>query len=189
MGRPSKVNDRDGNPIEISAVVVWRVVNTAEAIFEVDDYEDFVAVQSEAALREAEQKHGEALASLQAHAAEHRSQQEAHGKELSAASAELDQIAQQHERDLQQLETQHREQREADRVGYAAERTSAEMAAASQAVDDAKQLHDKELEVVASKHAAELDSLVQQHRAELDKAEQVIYQLCMFIQPLMHIQQ
>jgi regulator of protease activity HflC (stomatin/prohibitin superfamily) len=51
QGRPSKVNDRDGNPIEISAVVVWKVVNTAEAMFEVDDYEDFVAVQSEAALR------------------------------------------------------------------------------------------------------------------------------------------
>jgi regulator of protease activity HflC (stomatin/prohibitin superfamily) len=50
-GRPSKVNDRDGSPIEISAVVVWRVVNTVEALFEVDDYEDFVAVQSEAALR------------------------------------------------------------------------------------------------------------------------------------------
>jgi regulator of protease activity HflC (stomatin/prohibitin superfamily) len=50
-GRPSKVNDRDGNPIEISAVVVWQVVNTVEAMFEVDDYEDFVAVQSEAALR------------------------------------------------------------------------------------------------------------------------------------------
>ena len=50
-GRPSKVNDRDGNPIEISAVVVWKVVNTAEAIFEVDDYEDYVSVQSEAALR------------------------------------------------------------------------------------------------------------------------------------------
>jgi len=49
--RPSKVNDRDGNPVDISAVVVWRVVNTAEALFEVDDYEDFVAVQSEAALR------------------------------------------------------------------------------------------------------------------------------------------
>ena len=50
-GRPSKVNDRDGNPIEMSAVVVWKVTNTAEALFEVDDYEDFVAVQSEAALR------------------------------------------------------------------------------------------------------------------------------------------
>ena len=50
-GKPSKVNDRDGNPIEISAVVVWQVVDTAEALFEVDDYEDYVAVQSEAALR------------------------------------------------------------------------------------------------------------------------------------------
>jgi regulator of protease activity HflC (stomatin/prohibitin superfamily) len=56
-GRPSKVNDRDGNPIEISAVVVWRVVNTAEALFEVDDYQDFVAVQSEAALRNMASRH------------------------------------------------------------------------------------------------------------------------------------
>lgn len=55
--RPSKVNDRDGNPIEISAVVVWKVVNTAEAMFEVDDYEDFVAVQSEAALRNMASRH------------------------------------------------------------------------------------------------------------------------------------
>ncbi|QEG01991.1 SPFH domain / Band 7 family protein [Stieleria maiorica] len=50
-GKPSKVNDRDGNPIEISAVVVWKVVDTAEALFEVDDFENFVEVQSEAALR------------------------------------------------------------------------------------------------------------------------------------------
>jgi regulator of protease activity HflC (stomatin/prohibitin superfamily) len=56
-GRPSKVNDRDGNPIDISAVVVWRVVNTAEALFEVDDYEHFVAVQSEAALRSLALRH------------------------------------------------------------------------------------------------------------------------------------
>ncbi len=56
-GRPSKVNDRDGNPIEISAVVVWKVINTAEALFEVDDYNDFVAVQSEAALRNLASRH------------------------------------------------------------------------------------------------------------------------------------
>jgi regulator of protease activity HflC (stomatin/prohibitin superfamily) len=56
-GRPSKVNDRDGNPVDISAVVVWKVVNTAEALFEVDDYEDFVAVQSEAALRNLASRH------------------------------------------------------------------------------------------------------------------------------------
>ena len=46
-----KVNDLDGNPIEIGAVVVWRVVDTAEAVFEVDDYNNYVHVQSEAALR------------------------------------------------------------------------------------------------------------------------------------------
>jgi len=46
-----KVNDRDGNPIEIAAVVVWRVVDTAEAIFQVNDYENFLHVQSESAVR------------------------------------------------------------------------------------------------------------------------------------------
>jgi len=46
-----KVNDSQGSPIEIAAVVVWRVMDTAEAIFEVDDYEQFVTIQSESALR------------------------------------------------------------------------------------------------------------------------------------------
>jgi regulator of protease activity HflC (stomatin/prohibitin superfamily) len=46
-----KVNDLEGNPIEIAAVVVWRVVETAEALFEVQDYEHYVKVQSESAVR------------------------------------------------------------------------------------------------------------------------------------------
>ena len=46
-----KVNDHDGNPIEIGAVVVWKVVDTAEACFEVDNYEHYVTVQTEAAIR------------------------------------------------------------------------------------------------------------------------------------------
>ncbi len=46
-----KVNDARGNPIEIAAIIVWRVVDTAEAMFYVDDYENYVRVQSEAALR------------------------------------------------------------------------------------------------------------------------------------------
>jgi regulator of protease activity HflC (stomatin/prohibitin superfamily) len=46
-----KVNDLDGNPIEIAAVVVWKVVDTAEAVFEVDNYDNYVHVQSESALR------------------------------------------------------------------------------------------------------------------------------------------
>jgi hypothetical protein len=46
-----KVNDNEGNPIEIAAVVVWQVVDTAEAVFQVDDYNNYVKVQSESALR------------------------------------------------------------------------------------------------------------------------------------------
>ncbi len=46
-----KVNDRDGNPVEIASVVVWKVDDSADAVFQVDDYENFVQVQSEAALR------------------------------------------------------------------------------------------------------------------------------------------
>jgi regulator of protease activity HflC (stomatin/prohibitin superfamily) len=46
-----KVNDHIGNPIEIAAIVVWRVVETAEAMFQVDDYEHFVHVQTESAVR------------------------------------------------------------------------------------------------------------------------------------------
>lgn len=46
-----KVNDKRGNPIEIGAVITWSVVDSAQAIFEVDNYESFVHVQSEAALR------------------------------------------------------------------------------------------------------------------------------------------
>lgn len=46
-----KVNDSNGSPIEIAAVVVWKVFDTAEALFEVDDYEEFVRIQSESALR------------------------------------------------------------------------------------------------------------------------------------------
>ncbi len=46
-----KVNDNHSNPVEIASVVVWSVDNTAEALFEVDSYESYVSIQSEAALR------------------------------------------------------------------------------------------------------------------------------------------
>ena len=46
-----KVNDHDGNPIEIGAIVVWQVVDTAEAVFQVDNYENYLHVQSEGAMR------------------------------------------------------------------------------------------------------------------------------------------
>src|SRR5262245_8878609 len=49
--QPLKVNDKEGTPIEISAVVVWKVTNAAKAVFQVDDYEKFVHIQADPALR------------------------------------------------------------------------------------------------------------------------------------------
>ena len=51
MSEKIKVNDKGGNPIEIAAVVVWRVIDTARAAFDVDDFESYVQIQSESALR------------------------------------------------------------------------------------------------------------------------------------------
>ena len=50
-GEKLKVNDKRGNPIEIAAVVVWRIEDTARAFFDVDNYENYVPIQSESALR------------------------------------------------------------------------------------------------------------------------------------------
>lgn len=73
--QPAKVNDKDGTPIEIAAVVVWQVVNTAEAVFAVDNFSDFVHVQSEAALRNLASQypydsHDDQVHSLRSHTAE-----------------------------------------------------------------------------------------------------------------------
>ena len=70
-----KVNDLEGNPIEIAAVVVWQVVDSAEAVFNVDDFESFVHIQSEAALRAMAtsypyDQHEEGKVSLRSHATE-----------------------------------------------------------------------------------------------------------------------
>ncbi len=69
-----KVNDIDGNPIEIGAIVVWQVVDTAEASFQVDKYEEFVKIQSESAVRNLASQHpydthNEASISLRGHTA------------------------------------------------------------------------------------------------------------------------
>jgi regulator of protease activity HflC (stomatin/prohibitin superfamily) len=70
-----KVNDKRGNPVEIAAVVVWKVVDTAEAAFQVDNYENYVHVQSEAALRNLAtgypyDAHAEGEVALSSHTAE-----------------------------------------------------------------------------------------------------------------------
>ena len=68
-----KVNDLDGSPIEIASVVVWQVVDSAEAVYNVDDYESFVHIQSESALRAMAtsypyDQHEEGKVSLRSHA-------------------------------------------------------------------------------------------------------------------------
>lgn len=70
-----KVNDNHANPIEIAAIVVWRVVDTAEALFEVDDYEHYVKIQSESAVRALASTypydaHADGAVSLSTHTAE-----------------------------------------------------------------------------------------------------------------------
>ena len=70
-----KVNELDGSPIEIAAVIVWQVIDSAEAVYNVDDYESFVQIQSESALRAMAtsypyDQHEEGQLSLRSHAAE-----------------------------------------------------------------------------------------------------------------------
>jgi regulator of protease activity HflC (stomatin/prohibitin superfamily) len=90
-----KVNEADGSPIEIAAVVVWRVVDTAEAAFEVDDYQNFVTVQSEAALRNLATQfpyddHGETRKSLRGNTADIAAQLKAEIQErLAKAGVEV----------------------------------------------------------------------------------------------------
>lgn len=90
-----KVNELDGSPIEIAAVIVWRVVDSAEAVFNMDDYESFVHIQSEAALRAMAtsypyDQHEEGDISLRSHPAEISDRLKEHLDErLTAAGVEV----------------------------------------------------------------------------------------------------
>ena len=90
-----KVNDKRANPIEIAAIVVWKVVDTAEALFEVDDFERYVAVQSESAVRAVAQSypydsHADNEEALSTHTAEvSQSLQQAIHERLARAGVEV----------------------------------------------------------------------------------------------------
>jgi regulator of protease activity HflC (stomatin/prohibitin superfamily) len=149
-----KVNDHVGNPIEIAAVVVWQVVDTAQAIFEVDDYENFVHVQSEAALRNLATSHPydaheEGQMSLRGHTAE---------------------IAQQLQREIQErLEVAgvHIRESRISHLAYAPEIASAMLrrqqaaaivAARQKFVEGAVGMVEMALEMLSRKHIVELDN-------------------------------
>ena len=148
-----KVNDHDGSPIEIAAVVVWRVVDTAEAAFEVDNYENFVHVQSEAALRNLATRHC----------------YDAHDPNQISLRGNTQEVAEQLKREIQdRLAKAGVEVLEARiaHLAYAPEIASAMLrrqqagaviAARQRIVEGAVGMVDMALELLKSKHVVELD--------------------------------
>jgi len=149
-----KVNDANSNPIEIAAVVVWKVVDTAEAVFEVDDYENYVKVQSESAVRtmataypyDAHQPGEEALSSHTAEVAKRllTEVQERLGKAgVQVAEARISHLAYAPEIASAMLQRQ---------------QASAIIAARQKIVEGAVGMVEMALELLASKRVIELDA-------------------------------
>lgn len=148
-----KVNDLDGNPIEIAAVIVWRVVETAEAVFHVDDYEHFVHVQSEAALRN--------LATTYPYDAHNEGQKSLRGDTALIA----DEIKREVQERLQQAGVEVREAR-ISHLAYAPEiasamlqrqQASAVVAARAKIVEGAVSMVEMALDELSSKNVVQLD--------------------------------
>jgi len=148
-----KVNDHDGNPIEIAAVVVWKVTDTAEALFEVDDYENFVHVQAESALRNLATSHP----------------YDAHGDEEISLRSNMTEVADQLRREIQdRLERAGVEVIEAriSHLAYAQEianamlrrqQANAVIAARSRIVEGAVGMVEMALEQLSAKGVVQLD--------------------------------
>ena len=149
-----KVNDHDGNPIEIAAVVVWRVVDSAEAAFEVDDYENFVHVQSEAALRNLATQycydaHEENQMSLRATPARSPSSSAARSRRGSPRPAW---------RSSRRASATSPTRRRSPARCCAGSRRSAVIAARQKIVEGAVGMVDMALELLQKKHVVELDN-------------------------------
>jgi hypothetical protein len=147
----SKVNDADGNPIEISAIVVWQVADTALASFQVDDYEEFVAVQTESAVRH--------IAGSYPYDAEGRMSLRENADEITAAMSE-EVHARVRSAGVEVIETR------INRLAYAPEiaqamlrrqQAGAVIAARQQIVEGAVGMVDMALSRLEEKHVVELD--------------------------------
>nr|WP_089250195.1 SPFH domain-containing protein [Rhodococcus kyotonensis] len=147
----SKVNDADGNPIEISAIVVWQVADTALASFQVDDYEEFVAVQTESAVRH--------IAGSYPYDAEGRMSLRENADEITAAMS-LEVHARVRSAGVEVIETR------INRLAYAPEiaqamlrrqQAGAVIAARQQIVEGAVGMVDMALSRLEEKHVVELD--------------------------------
>jgi regulator of protease activity HflC (stomatin/prohibitin superfamily) len=149
-----KVNDKAGNPVEIAAVVVWKVIDTAEALFNVDDYINFVHVQSESALRN--------LATHYAYVADHEGEMalSSHTSEISLG------LAREIQERLEQAGVKVLEAR-ISHLAYSPEiasamlqrqQASAIVAARSKIVEGAVGMVEHALEMLAQKGMVELDN-------------------------------
>ncbi len=148
-----KVNDNRGNPIEIGAVVVWRVVDTAEAMFQVDNYENYVHVQSESALRNlatgyAYDTYAEGEGSLVGHTAEVSSKLRVEIQDrLAQAGVEVMEARISHLAYAPEIASAMLQRQQA----------SAVVAARSKIVEGAVGMVEMALELLSQKHVVELD--------------------------------
>jgi regulator of protease activity HflC (stomatin/prohibitin superfamily) len=150
---PIKVNDKDGTPIEIAAVVVWKVVNPAEAVFHVDNYEEFVKLQADAALR--------GLASRYSY--------DAPEADSHSLRGHIEEVAGQLKNDLQERMRQAGVEVQEARISYLAyareiaaamlqrQQAGAIIAARAQIVAGAVGMVEHALEMLAERHVVELD--------------------------------
>jgi regulator of protease activity HflC (stomatin/prohibitin superfamily) len=151
--QPIKVNDNDGTPIEIAAVVVWKVVNPSSAVFQVDNYEEFVHLQADAALRN--------LAS--------RYKYDAPETDVHSLRGHIEQVAAQLKHDLQERMTEAGVEVQEARISYLAyapeiaaamlqrQQAGAIVAARSQIVAGAVGMVESALELLKDRGVIELD--------------------------------
>ena len=152
--QPLKVNDADGTPIEIAAVVLWRVINPAGAVFNVDEYEKFVELQADAALRN--------LAS--------RYHYDAPGNEVHSLRGHIEEVAAQLRRDLQERMLQAGVEIQEARISYLAyapeiaaamlqrQQATAIVAARAQIVEGAVGIVEHALDLLQKRNVVELDA-------------------------------
>jgi regulator of protease activity HflC (stomatin/prohibitin superfamily) len=150
---PIKVNDKDGTPIEIGAVVVWKVVNPAEAVFQVDKYEEFVRVQADAALRNLASRYSYDAPEADSH----------------SLRGHIEEVAGQLKHDLQERMRQAGVEVQEARISYLAyareiaaamlqrQQAGAIIAARAQIVAGAVGMVEHALEMLAERHVVELD--------------------------------
>jgi regulator of protease activity HflC (stomatin/prohibitin superfamily) len=148
-----KVNDNIGNPIEIAAIVVWRVIETAEAVFQVDDYEHFVHVQAESAVRVLATSfpydaHDEGQLSLRGSGEEvsHRLREEIHAR-LSKAGVEVIEARISHLAYAPEIANAMLRRQQATAI----------IAARQKIVEGAVGMVEMALELLSAKHVVELD--------------------------------